>query len=194
VAVSEREQRATGAGATLPWLQAPPPPPLNEAEDRAITAVRRLGIVGALFLAIGSLGAGAAPVINPVFEIPVLRLFARIPTVSLAICFAGMAMMVLAWLLYGRYVRPGRPRMASTRQTNRTTMMWIVPLLATTELRLGTQRVAFLLETSTALVTAPEVAVTARTNSVAGRRRGARRLDGPGHRARHGPPLRRGDR
>ncbi|QWF78474.1 polyprenol phosphomannose-dependent alpha 1,6 mannosyltransferase MptB [Amycolatopsis sp. CA-230715] len=104
--------------------------PLEEGERRALDVVRRLGTVGALLLAAGSLGAGAAPVLNPVQDIPVLRLFIRIPTVSLAVAFAGMAMMVIAWLLLGRFARPGNARMASNRQLSRTLAMWLTPLVA----------------------------------------------------------------
>ncbi|WP_199433114.1 polyprenol phosphomannose-dependent alpha 1,6 mannosyltransferase MptB [Qaidamihabitans albus] len=106
-----------------------PAEPLAAGETRALNVVRRLGTVGALFLAFGSLGAGAAPVLNPVLDIPVLRLFARIPTVSLAIAFAGMGMMVAGWLLLGRFTRPGRIRLASQGQLHRTLATWITPLL-----------------------------------------------------------------
>lgn len=111
-----------------PGLASPTAAPLEDAEIRALTTMRRLGIVGALFLAVGSLGAGAAPVLNPVQGLPVLRLFARMSTVSLAIALAGMAMMVAAWLLLGRFARPGRDRLASPAQTRRTVIMWITPL------------------------------------------------------------------
>jgi alpha-1,6-mannosyltransferase len=103
--------------------------PLDAGERRALGVIRRFGTVGALFLAFGSLGAGAAPVINPVLNIPVLRVFARIPTVSLAVAFTGMAMMVVSWLLLGRFTRPGRAHLASRGQLDRTLVMWVAPLL-----------------------------------------------------------------
>lgn len=127
MAVGEREQ--TGTGQVLPWLTSPEPAPLSGAELRAVTTTRRLGIIGALFLAIGSIGAGAVPVLNPAHDIPVVRLFARATTVSLAIALSGMLLMVIAWLLYGRYARPGRERMATPAQTFRTVVMWVTPLL-----------------------------------------------------------------
>jgi alpha-1,6-mannosyltransferase len=98
-------------------------------QRKSLDIVRRFGTVGALFLAFGSLGAGAAPVLNPVQDIPVLRLFARMSTVSLAISFAGMGMMVIGWLLLGRFARPGRERLATRAQLNRTLVMWLLPLL-----------------------------------------------------------------
>ena len=93
--------------------------------------VRRFGTVGALLLALGSLGAGAAPVFNPVFRLPVLSLFTRMPTVALAIAFTGMFMVVLAWLALGRLCWPGRERLISVPQLARTLVMWITPLVFT---------------------------------------------------------------
>lgn len=103
--------------------------PLDPDELHALHVVRRFGTVGALFLALGSLGAGAAPVLNPVQNIPVLRLFTRIPTVSLAVAFAGMGMLVAGWLMLGRFARPGRARMATRAQLTRALIMWLTPLM-----------------------------------------------------------------
>ncbi|MGQ0838549.1 polyprenol phosphomannose-dependent alpha 1,6 mannosyltransferase MptB [Actinokineospora sp.] len=104
---------------------------LNAAERKQLDVVRRFGTVGALLLAVGSLGAGAAPVFNPVFRLPVLGLFSRMTTVSLAIAFSGVFMIVLAWLGLGRLSRPGRARVVSVPQMARTLVMWIAPLVFT---------------------------------------------------------------
>ncbi|WP_007024593.1 polyprenol phosphomannose-dependent alpha 1,6 mannosyltransferase MptB [Saccharomonospora iraqiensis] len=103
--------------------------PLDGADTRALALVRRFGTVGALLLAFGSLGAGAAPILNPVHHIPVLRVFARIPTVSVAVAFAGMGMMVLAWLCLGRFTRPDRPRVADQGRVLRVLVTWTLPLV-----------------------------------------------------------------
>ncbi|MDV6013217.1 hypothetical protein F8178_12110 [Haloechinothrix sp. LS1_15] len=102
---------------------------METGERRSLTLIRRFGIAGSLLLATGSLGAGAAPVLNPVHEIAVLRLFSRATTVSLALAFAGMGIMVAAWLLLGRFTRPGRPTTASQAQVIGTLACWSVPLL-----------------------------------------------------------------
>jgi alpha-1,6-mannosyltransferase len=103
--------------------------PLEGDELRALNVVRRFGTIGSLFLALGSLAAGAAPVINPVQEIPVLQLFTRIPTVSLAIAISGMGILVLSWLMLGKFARPDRARLASQGQLARTIALWVLPLL-----------------------------------------------------------------
>jgi alpha-1,6-mannosyltransferase len=103
--------------------------PLDEAEDRQLRLVRRFGAVGALLLAAGSLGASASPVFNPIITTPLLGLFVRMPTVELACAFIGIAMVVLAWLWLGRFVRPGRLRLISPRQLRRILLTWSVPLL-----------------------------------------------------------------
>lgn len=104
-------------------------PPLDQAETRQLDVIRRFGTVGALLLAAGSLGASASPVFNPLSTVPVIGLFSRMPTVSLACAFAGMAMIVLSWLWLGRFVRPGRARLLSRAQLKRTVLTWVAPLL-----------------------------------------------------------------
>jgi alpha-1,6-mannosyltransferase len=107
----------------------PQPDPLESEERRQLDLIRRLGTVGALLLAAGSLGAGASPVFNPVLTMPLFGLFTRIPTVALASAMTGMGMIILAWLWLGRFVRPGRARLLSRTQLDRTLMMWLAPLV-----------------------------------------------------------------
>ncbi|WP_307868906.1 polyprenol phosphomannose-dependent alpha 1,6 mannosyltransferase MptB [Umezawaea beigongshangensis] len=103
--------------------------PLNGSERRQLDVVRRWGTMGALLLAVGSLGAGAAPVFSPLPGTPVLGLFARMPSVAMGIAWSGIFMIVSAWLWLGRFTRPGRPRLASRSQMDRTLLMWITPLV-----------------------------------------------------------------
>jgi alpha-1,6-mannosyltransferase len=121
----------TGADSEARLLPGGSSGPLDGRERRQLDVVRRFGTVGALLLALGSLGAGAAPVFNPVFRLPVLSLFTRMPTVALAIAFTGMFMTVLAWLALGRLCWPGRERLMSVSQLARTLVMWAAPLVFT---------------------------------------------------------------
>lgn len=108
---------------------------LSQAEARQLDLVRRFGTVGALLMAVASLGAGTAPVLgNPVVGRPVLGLFTRMPTASLAIAYTGVFMVVLAWLWLGALTAPWRShqspgRLISRAQLDRTLVMWAVPLL-----------------------------------------------------------------
>jgi alpha-1,6-mannosyltransferase len=104
---------------------------LDNRERRQLDVIRRFGTVGALLLAVGSLGAGAAPLYNPVWNLPMFGLFTRMTTVSLAVAFAGVFMIVLAWLGLGRLAMPGRERMVSLPQMARTLVMWTAPLVFT---------------------------------------------------------------
>ncbi|MGQ0574773.1 MAG: polyprenol phosphomannose-dependent alpha 1,6 mannosyltransferase MptB [Pseudonocardia sp.] len=87
--------------------------------------VRRFGLAGALLMAVGSLGAGALPVPNPLFGVRVVGLLARNTTVAIALTYAGMAMLVLAWLWLGRLVRSGGLDLPGFA---RTAVTWAVPL------------------------------------------------------------------
>jgi alpha-1,6-mannosyltransferase len=105
--------------------------PLDDRERKQLDVVRRFGTVGSLLLAVGSLGAGAAPVFNPVWSLPFFSLFSRMTTVSLALAFTGVFMIVFAWLGLGRLSLPGRARMVSSPQMARTLIMWVTPLVFT---------------------------------------------------------------
>jgi alpha-1,6-mannosyltransferase len=88
-------------------------------------------MTGSLLMAIGSLGAGALPVPNPVFGLRLLGLPSRNATVSIAITYAGMAMVVLGWLWLGRLLK--RDQNGGTPLAHgfitRTMTLWALPLL-----------------------------------------------------------------
>ncbi|MDQ3760135.1 MAG: polyprenol phosphomannose-dependent alpha 1,6 mannosyltransferase MptB [Actinomycetota bacterium] len=126
--------KVRGVGTPAPTLEAPVSAlrttGLDQAESRQLETVRRFGTVGALLMGLGSLGAGTAPVLgNPVVGRPVLGLFTRMPTASLAVAYTGIVMVVLAWLWLGALAAPGRARLISRAQLDRTMVMWAVPLL-----------------------------------------------------------------
>jgi alpha-1,6-mannosyltransferase len=95
-------------------------------------AVRRFGMTGSLMMAIGALGAGALPVPNPLFGERLIGLPARNTTVSIAITYAGMGMVVLAWLWLGRLLK--RDQNSGTPLAKgfitRTMALWALPLFA----------------------------------------------------------------
>lgn len=91
-----------------------------------LRAVRRLGSAGSLLLAVGALGAGALPTPNPLAGLRLVGLPVRNPTISLAVAYAGLVVLVLAW---GRVVlRLRRPDAPTRRALWRTALTWILPL------------------------------------------------------------------
>lgn len=114
----------------LPDVRAPAVPPEPDALLPArpplrLRFIRRFGLTGALLMALGSLGAGALPVPNPMFGVRVAGLLARNTTLAIAITYAGMAMLVLAWLWLGRLIRTDGFAVA---RLVRTAATWAVPL------------------------------------------------------------------
>ena len=91
---------------------------------------RRLGLTGALLMAVGALGAGALPVPNPLNGLRLIGLPSRNATLAIALTYAGMGMLVLAWLWIGRMlsargaVAPAPDRLA----IGRAGILWALPL------------------------------------------------------------------
>jgi len=104
------------------------PAPLNRTERQQLDVVRRFGTTGSLVLAFGAIGAGAAPVDNPLSGVRLLGLPVRIPTVAMACAWLGMMMLVISWLWLGKLSWPGKERMVSVTQLARTVVMWALPL------------------------------------------------------------------
>lgn len=109
-------------------------PGLNPAESGQLRNIRRFGAAGALLMAIGALGAGAQPVLqNPVAGVRLLSLPSRMASSALTVTMTGTVMVVLAWLLLGRFAlgrtRKGAlPRRLTRSQMDRTLLLWILPL------------------------------------------------------------------
>jgi alpha-1,6-mannosyltransferase len=111
--------------------EAPPAAPAGQSVQRDPSRVaRRLGLMGTLLMAAGGLGAGALPVPNPVFGLRLLGLPSRNATIAIAVTYAGIGMLVLAWLWIGKMLRNnGAVPPAPTRaQLARTGVMWAIPL------------------------------------------------------------------
>jgi len=104
-------------------------PGLDPAETAQLRTARRFGATGSLLMALGSLGAGANPVLqNPLQGVRVLGLPARMPSTALAITLTGMIMVVAAWLVIGRFARGNAPRRMTRSQLDRTMLLWGLPL------------------------------------------------------------------
>ncbi|MGU3433198.1 polyprenol phosphomannose-dependent alpha 1,6 mannosyltransferase MptB [Actinomycetes bacterium M1A6_2h] len=126
------DSRPHGTVAVLNDVE-PDRPGLDAAELVSLRNVRLFGAVGSVMMAVGALGAGAQPVLqNPLQGVRVLGLFARIPTSALSVTMIGTVMVVLSWLMLGRFAvgsfRGGSPRRLSRSQLDRTLLLWIVPL------------------------------------------------------------------
>ncbi|OZD77573.1 hypothetical protein CH273_19085 [Rhodococcus sp. 05-339-2] len=109
-------------------------PGLNPSETNQLRNIRRFGAAGALLMAIGALGAGAQPVLqNPIAGVRLLSLPSRMATTALTVTMTGTVIVVLAWLLLGRFAlgrtRSGTtPRRLTRSQMDRTLLLWILPL------------------------------------------------------------------
>ncbi|MFT4088889.1 MAG: polyprenol phosphomannose-dependent alpha 1,6 mannosyltransferase MptB [Gordonia sp. (in: high G+C Gram-positive bacteria)] len=114
--------------------------PLNALETKRLRRIRLFGTTGSVVLVIGSLGTGMVPVLqNPIVGMRVLSLPSRMFSTALTISIGGTMMLVLAWIMLGRFaigrysieVAEGRsPARRMTRaQADRTLVMWIAPLI-----------------------------------------------------------------
>lgn len=108
---------------------------LDATENTYLHRIRLLGATGAVLMAVGALGAGAQPVLqNPVQGVRALGLAARMPSAALTTTMIGTALVILAWLLLGRFAigrsAPDGPvRRLSRSQLDRTLLLWILPLV-----------------------------------------------------------------
>jgi alpha-1,6-mannosyltransferase len=102
------------------------------ARTDRLRSIRRLGLAGSLLLAVGALGAGAVPLPNPLAGLRLVGLPARNPTISLAVAYAGLALVVLAWsrIAFGW----GAPHRPSRADLLRAAATWVAPLLFTAPL------------------------------------------------------------
>ncbi|ALG84791.1 polyprenol phosphomannose-dependent alpha 1,6 mannosyltransferase MptB [Gordonia phthalatica] len=114
--------------------------PLNRLETMRMRRVRLFGTTGSMLILIGSLGTGMIPVLqNPIVGTRLLSLPSRMYSTALTISIGGAIMLVVAWVMLGRFavgrfrveVAEGRsPDRRMTRgQTDRTLLMWVAPLV-----------------------------------------------------------------
>ncbi|MGU3294539.1 polyprenol phosphomannose-dependent alpha 1,6 mannosyltransferase MptB [Williamsia sp. M5A3_1d] len=113
---------------------------LDPVESRTLLRIRLFGAVGSILILVGSLGTGAVPVLqNPIAGMRLLSLPSRMWTTALTLSIGGTIVLVLAWLMLGRFA-VGRlsvevmggtaPRRRMTRrQADRTLLVWIAPIV-----------------------------------------------------------------
>ncbi|GAA1403047.1 polyprenol phosphomannose-dependent alpha 1,6 mannosyltransferase MptB [Pseudonocardia kongjuensis] len=91
---------------------------------------RRLGLTGAILMGISALGSGAFPVPNPLHGLRVIGLPARNVTLAIAVTYAGLLMVVTAWLWIARMLtaRGARHPAPERRELGRTALLWGLPL------------------------------------------------------------------
>ena len=81
-------------------------------ELRLLDRYRMLGFAGATALALGGVAAGALPRDDPFTGVPGVRWLRASEPLALAVGYAGLALLVVAWLFLGRRVGtpdgPGR--------------------------------------------------------------------------------------
>ena len=93
--------------------------PRSAATIHALRTVRRMGLAGSLLLAVGALGAGAGPLPNPLAGLRLVGLPARNPTISLALAYAGAALVVLALVAHRAAVAGSATALSSRTRARR---------------------------------------------------------------------------
>lgn len=106
-----------------------PAPTRRGLRDQARIA-RRLGLTGAILMGLSALGAGAFPAPNPLNGLRLIGLPARNVTLAIAVSYAGMLMVVTAWLWIARMLtaRGARHPAPERRELTRTALLWGLPL------------------------------------------------------------------
>ena len=108
------------------------PTPLSRfrtvGELRLLDRYRILGLAGSLALAAGGIAAGALPRDDPFSRFRVVGWMRASEPLALAVGYAGLALLVVAWLFLGR--RVGTPDGPGRRSLLVTLGVWAAPLLA----------------------------------------------------------------
>lgn len=119
---------APATGKTGPTSRKPPASRRGLREQARIARI--LGLTGALLMGISALGSGAFPVPNPLHGLRVIGLPARNVTLAIAVTYAGLLMVVTAWLWIARMLtaRGAKHPAPERRELTRTALMWGIPL------------------------------------------------------------------
>ena len=93
---------------------------------QGLRELRRLGLAGSMLLGVGALGAGALPMPNPLVGLRLIGLPARNPTICLAVAYAGLVIVVVAWARVALRLRTPTP--PTRRDLVRAAATWAAPL------------------------------------------------------------------
>jgi alpha-1,6-mannosyltransferase len=119
---------------------APAPGPSGPGGDPPRTARRGLreqariarimGLTGAILMGISALGSGAFPAPHPMNGLRLIGLPARNVTLAIAVTYAGLLMVVTAWLWIARMLtaRGAKHPAPERRELTRTALLWGIPL------------------------------------------------------------------
>lgn len=111
---------------------------INYRELRRFTWLRWLGTLGAIFIMVGGIGAGATPVVgNAFWNTPLGLVLGRMLVATTVVTFVGIGLVVAAWLGVGAFVLAGvRTRVTAVTMPMlmRTYMAWVIPLVFTAPL------------------------------------------------------------
>ncbi|MEJ8281573.1 polyprenol phosphomannose-dependent alpha 1,6 mannosyltransferase MptB [Pseudonocardia spirodelae] len=118
---------------TRPAPSGPPPAgtrPARRGLREQARIARILGLTGAILMGISALGSGAFPVPNPLNGLRLIGLPSRNVTLAIAVTYAGLLMVVTAWLWIARMLtaRGARHPAPERRELGRTAMLWAAPL------------------------------------------------------------------
>ena len=102
--------------------------PSSAAPERVegLRDLRRLGLAGSILLGVGALGAGALPMPNPLAGLRLIGLPARNPTICLAVAYAGLVIVVVAWARVALRLRAPQP--PNRGELVRAATLWAAPL------------------------------------------------------------------
>lgn len=108
----------------------------NYRERNRFFALRWLGAVGALLIALGGFGGGALPVVdNPWFSFALGSAMGRMMLASNAVVLIGVGLLVTAWLLMAPFVgATGNQPRINAPGLQRTLIAWMLPLMFTAPL------------------------------------------------------------
>lgn len=109
------------------------------SERSRFTALRIVGTLGTILIALGGFGGGALPVVeNPWFQFPLGSAMGRMMLTSNAVVFVGVGLLVAAWLLMAPFVGASSTARTGARVSTSTVMstfvVWVIPLVVTAPL------------------------------------------------------------